>query len=418
MQEATAEASRCLQCHDAPCQSNCPAGVDIPTFVGRIRTRDLKGALNTIHNSNLFAGTCGRVCPVEELCEKSCVLSSYADAIAIGNLQRFAADCMAGKIRPRTHRPSQNRKVAVIGSGPAGLAAAAELLRMGYDVEVFEERSQTGGLLKNGIPIYRLPKRASDTEIRHIERMGAKIHTKRKIMRAVKLLEEFAAVLVATGVCKCAPLQILGTNLKGVYSGTDLLELVAKGRLSSFKGKDVCVIGGGDVAVDAARSTKRLGAKTVYIAYRRSLSEMPASKTQVREAKEEGIETVFLAAPTRIIGKKGKVTACEFVRMRLGKPDKTGRRKPVQIRDSKFRLKADALISAIGQVTDQKFIESNPEIRFSEGLIVVNENSGMTTQAGVFAGGDAVSGGATVVQAVAQGKRAASGIHHYLSELK
>ena len=341
-------------------------------------------------------------------------MKELTDSVAIGNLQRFVADSTMVKIKPDVFKKTQNKTVAIVGAGPAGLAAAGELLHFGYNVEVFEKRPILGGLLKNGIPAYRLPKNTTETEIRFIEKMGAKIHQNKTIKKINVLLKRFDAVFVATGLCKCARLNVPGSDLRGVYSGTWTLERIVEGRPPQMKGKIVCVIGGGDVAVDAARSVRRLGAESVYVVYRRSWNEMPASKIQVQEAKEEGIEIVFLATSTRIIGKKGRVAGCELVRMRLGRPDNSGRRIPIVVPNSKFKLNADVIIAAVGQITDEEFIKNNPEIRFSNGLIAIDGVTCMTSKLGVFAGGDIVNGGATVVQAVAEGKKAARGIHQYL----
>lgn len=417
LQQAVAEASRCLLCYDAPCQKGCPAKVDIPTFIGRIKTRDLRGAVDVVREGTPFPGICGRVCPVEELCEKNCVMKQMTQAVAIGDLQRFAADYEKWKkIKPERIKPTKKKKVAIVGAGPAGLTAAAELTKMGYDVEVFEGRPLPGGLMSYGIPAYRLPKEVSAAEIEYIKEMGVKVHPNEPVKKVSELLEKgFDAVFVGVGMMKCAPLRVPGVDLEGVYSGLDFLDRIVRGEPPSVSGMRVGVIGGGDVAIDAARSAIRLGAKTVHIIYRRSFEEMPAHKPQIQAAKEEGVEIIFLAAPTKILGDEGRVTGCECIKMRLAEPDETGRRRPVPVPGTEFKLDMDIVIAAIGQRVDEEFIKQNADIKVSDGLIVVDEQTGMTSKPGVFAGGDVVNGGVTVIQAVEEGKRAAKGINKYLS---
>lgn len=415
LQHAVAEASRCLVCHDAPCLKGCPVGVDIPTFISRIKTGDLRGAIEAIREALVFPGVCGRVCPVEELCERNCVVAKLTQPIAIGDLQRFVADQEREEgMKPERVKPTK-QKIAVVGAGPAGLAAAAELLSMGYEVDVFEARQAPGGLLVHGIPGYRLPGEVAGAEIEYIKQMGANVRVDQPVGNISKLLEQgYAAAFVGVGTTRSAPLGVEGEDLEGVYPGLDLLARVARGEPPSLKGKRVGVVGGGDVAIDASRSAVRLGASKVTVIYRRSFEEMPAHKPQVQAAREEGVEFILLATPTRILGESGKVKGIECIRMRLGEPDETGRRRPEPIPGTEFKLELDAVIVAIGQRVDEEFIRQNPELRFERGLLVVDEK-GMTSKPGVFAGGDVVNGGATVVQAIAEGKRAARGIDEFLS---
>jgi glutamate synthase (NADPH/NADH) small chain len=414
LQQAVAEASRCLACHDAPCQKGCPAGVDIPAFIGRIKTKDLRGAIDAIREGIVFPGVCGRVCPVEELCEKNCVMKEMTEAVAIGELQRFAADYeMKKKLKPEPVAPAK-KPVAIVGAGPAGLAAAAELIKMGYGVEVFEGRPTPGGLLSYGIPTYRLPKEVTAAEIEYIKGLGVKVRTNEPVESVSKLLEQgFSAVFIGVGTMKSVPLGVEGEDLEGVYSGLDFLERIGKGEPPSLSGKRVGVVGGGDVAIDASRSALRLGASTVTVIYRRSFKEMPAHVPQIQAAREEGVQFIILATPTKILGKGGKVTGIECIRMRLAEPDETGRRRPVPIPGTEFKLDLDVVIEAIGQKVDEEFIKKNPDIKVVKGLIAVDER-GMTSKPGVFAGGDVVNGGVTVVQAIAEGKRAAEGIDKFL----
>ena len=418
-QQAIAEASRCFTCYNPPCQMACPSRIDIAEFIDRIKTGDTSGAVDVIREENALPGICGRACPVDELCEKNCVRKNVdKEAVAIGALQRFAADHeKLGQIRPNRLEPS-GKKVAVIGSGPASLATAAELLKMGHKVTMFESRSVLGGLLSNGVPKYRLPKDVVDWEVDYIKEMGVEVLKKRPVKRIGELLREgFGAVFVGIGITKSASLNILGEDLKGVYQGLELLETVNRGlageaKLPSLIGKKVVVIGGGDVAIDAARCSLRLGAGKVIIVYRRSFKEMPAHGSEIKAATEEGVEFLTLSALVKILG-RDQVEGIECMKMKLGSLDESGRRRPSPITGSEFMLDADVVIEAIGQSLDEEFIRENPEVKTSGGSIIVDKRTGMTSKLGVFAGGDAVGGG-TVVQAIAEGKIAAKGIDEYL----
>jgi glutamate synthase (NADPH/NADH) small chain len=418
-QQAIAEASRCFSCHNPPCQRSCPSGIDIAEFIDRIKTGDTSGAVDVIRDENAMPGICGRACPVDELCEKNCVRKNVdKEAVAIGALQRFAADHeKLEQIRPNRLEPS-GKKVAVIGSGPASLATAAELLKMGHKVTMFESRPVLGGLLSNGVPKYRLPKDVVDWEVGYIKEMGVEVLENRQVKRIGELLrEEFGAVFVGIGMIKSASLNIPGEDLNGLYQGLEFLETVNGGlaggaELPSLIGKKVVVIGGGDVAIDAARCSLRLGAGKVIIVYRRSFEEMPAHGSEIKAATEEGVEFLTLSASVKILG-RDQVEGIECMKMKLGSLDESGRRRPSPITGSEFMLDADVVIEAIGQSLDEEFIRENPEVKTSGGSIIVDKRTGMTSKPGVFAGGDAVGGG-TVVQAIAEGKIAAKGIDKYL----
>ena len=419
LQLAVAEASRCLICYDAPCIKGCPAKIDIPIFIRRIKTKDIRGSINVIRQNNVLPGICARVCPVEKLCEKYCCSKELTEPINIGALQRFAADFE----KERGIKPSRleitGKKVAVVGSGPAGLAAAFELIRMGHGVTIFEAKSLLGGMLVYGIPPYRLPKEAVRAEIDYIERAGITINTNKPVKKIDELFDEgFDAVFIGIGTTQSVFLNLPDENLEGVYLGMEFLKKineveVGKQEPFSLLGKKVAVIGGGNVAIDASRCCSRLGAEKVYVVYRRSLEEMPAYKSEVAAARHEGIEFMILSTPTKILGNEN-VVGLECIRMKLGEADESGRRKPIPIPGSEFKFDVDLVIEAIGQKVDEKFIKDNPHVKVSNGLIVVDKETGMTSCQGVFAGGDVINGGTTVVQAVAEGTLAAKGIDKYL----
>jgi glutamate synthase (NADPH/NADH) small chain len=419
LQQAITEASRCFSCYNPSCQRDCPLGIDIAEFIDRIRTGDISGAVDVIRQENALLGVCGRACPVEELCEKNCVRKNVdKEAVAIGALQRFAADHeKLNRIGPNRLEP-RGRKVAVMGSGPASLATASELLKIGYKVTMFESRSVLGGLLNSGVPSYRLPKDVVDWEIEYIKKMGVEVQKTSPIKIIGELLRDgFSAVFVGIGMTKYASLNIPGEDLKGVYQGLEFLETVNRGlagerELPSLTGKRVVVIGGGDVAIDAARCSLRFGAGDVIVVYRRSFEEMPAHRSEIKAATEEGVDFLTLSAPVKILGRE-LVKGVEFTKMELGQLDESGRRRSSPIPGSEFVLDADVVIEAIGQRLDEKFILENPEIKTSGGSIIVDERTGMTSKPRVFAGGDAVGSG-TIVQAIADGKKAAKGINEYL----
>ncbi|HVO85724.1 MAG TPA: NAD(P)-dependent oxidoreductase [Candidatus Eisenbacteria bacterium] len=417
VQNAVAEATRCLKCFDAPCVKDCPAKVDIPTFIGRIETQDIQGAINTIRKANPLPGVCARVCPTEQLCEKACCNEKLTEAIDIGSLQRFASDfemCNKTKANPLK---VIGKRVAIVGSGPTSLAAAARLVKMGHEAVIFESEPVLGGLLSYGIPSYRLPKDILAAEIEYLKNMGVKVRVKNRVEDVENLFKEgFDAVFLGVGAAQSASLGIPGEGFKDVLQGLDLLREIGNGRKPFASGKKVAVVGGGNVATDVARCSVRLGAQKVYMIYRRSLDEMPAYKSEIEAAEEEGVELMLLTAPTRILGNKsGRVVCLECRKQKLGEPDESGRRVPVPIPNSEFTISVNVVIEAVGQRIDEHFIKSNPDIKIHGGLIMIDEETRMTSKRGVFAGGDAVNGGATVVRSVAEGKLAAEAIHEYLS---
>lgn len=413
--QAMAEAARCLFCHDAPCVKGCPVGIDIPGFIKRIKTRNYPGAIKIIREANVLGGVCARVCPSAEQCEKNCSSSGLSEPIAIAALQRFVTDMEAAKgIKLPPQAESTGKKVAVIGSGPAGLSAAAELTRLGYSVTIYEAAHRPGGVMAYGIPPYRLPFIVLDQEIRPIlERVELKAGCMvGKDISLEDLKKDFAAVFIGCGLGEPVALNIPGEELPGVVNAQDFLaavnHAVENGCEKPTVGKRVAVLGGGNVAIDAACTAKRLGAEQVMVIYRRSEAEMPAWKSEVAFAREEGIEFRFLETPVAVLG-NSVVSGLRLIRMALGEPDESGRRRPVPVAGSEFELAADMVIKALGQNAKPAFGLATDK----KGLLLVNEE-GQTSDPAVFAGGDAVNGGLTVVRAVAEGRRAAQGIDKYL----
>lgn len=434
--QAVAEAKRCLQCKNPLCVTGCPVQVPIRDFVGFLAQGDPAAALAKIREKNLLPAICGRVCPQEVQCEAKCVLGKKSQPIAIGALERFAADA-AGTARPAQGRAEDPRspeagaasaKVAVVGSGPAGLTAAAELARYGYQVTVFESLHAPGGVLRYGIPEFRLPKAVLDAELDELRRLGVEIECNVLVGQTVTLddlwAEGYRAVFVGTGAGLPHFLGVPGENLNGVYSANEFLTRANLMRAYEFPetdtpirtGRRVAVVGGGNVAMDSARTALRLGAEQVIIVYRRSREELPARREEVENAEEEGIEFRFLLAPTRILGdERGQVTGLEVQRMELGEPDASGRRRPVPVPGSEQVIPVDTVISAIGQGPNPLFIRYTPGLATTpRGQISVNEQ-GETSIPNVFAGGDIVTGAATVILAMGAGKEAAHQIHRRLS---
>ncbi len=416
------EASRCLMCSDALCITGCPTGINIPEFIYRIKTRNYYGAAKVIRESNVFGGECGYICPVERLCESKCVrINLNEEPVAISLLQRFAYE----KEKPKglvkfLRAPSNKRKVAIIGSGPAALSAAYELARMGYGVTVYDLNPRPGGLMLYGILPWKAAWSVAESEIGYIKDYGVRVVTKKKITDINALLKDYDAVFIGVGTTKSSPMGIPGEDLLGVHLAQDFLFSVARylkgeGKAPDLKGKRVAVIGGGDTATDAACASLRLDAERVYIVYRRSLTEMPAVPYSRNQARDEGVEFLLLTSPVRIKGDK-KVTGLECVKMELGAPDESGRRSVKPIKGSEFLLGVNAVIIATGQKPDEGVLKSFG-VKTEKGLIVVNNNFA-TSVKGVYAGGDAVNGGETVVEAVAEGKKAAAAIDKYLSGRK
>lgn len=415
---AKKEASRCLQCKNPMCRQGCPVGVNIPAFILKIKNGDFEGARDTITADNNLPSICGRVCPQETQCESKCVLGKKFGAVAIGALERFAGDYIVGG-KPVVPAEKVGKSVAVIGSGPAGLSCAADLIKRGFDVTIFEAFHTTGGVLSYGIPEFRLPKRIVKAEIASLEKMGVKIVTNAVIGKSLtiaELKEDFDFIFLGTGAGLPGFMNIPGEGLPGVCSANEFLTRVNLMKAMNpdaatpvQRGKNVMVVGAGNVAMDAARTAMRLGADHVTIVYRRSRTEMPARKEEIEHAEEEGIELKLLTSPVEIIG-NGKVEKVRLIRTELGEPDERGRRRPIDIPGSEFEVAADEVIMALGTSPNPVLTKSCPELKTGpRGIIAVDED-GRTSVPGVYAGGDAATGAATVILAMSAGKRAAKAI--------
>jgi len=428
-EQAIAEAERCLQCKVPRCVEGCPVGVDIPAFIRFIREGKFDEAVEKIKEKNALPAICGRVCPQENQCMGKCILGLKGDPINIGGLERFVADYerKKGFSRPEI-KPSTGKSVAVVGSGPAGLTAAAELAKMGHSVTIFEALHAPGGVLMYGIPEFRMPKDIVLSEVNYVKSLGVKIVKDVIIGRVVTLKELFEmgfdAVLLGTGAGLPKFLGIPGENLCGIYSANEFLIRVNLMKAYAFPKYDTpikvkgrtAVIGGGNVAMDAARSALRLGSDVTVI-YRRTEAEMPARREEVLNAKEEGVNFTFLAAPTRFLGdEEGWVRQVECVRMELGEVDDTGRRRPIPIAGSEFHSDFETVVVAIGQRANPIAVLNDPRIKLTRhGTIVVNPETYQTTMEGVYAAGDIVTGNATVISAMGGGKKAAKAIHAFLT---
>ena len=429
LEEAQREASRCLHCRNPRCVKACPVGIQIPNFIAAIAEGDLQMAANIIAEDSLLPSICGRVCPQESQCEGSCIVGIKNEPVAIGKLERFVGDWQLenGTAEKVSIEPN-GKKVAVVGSGPAGLACAADLAKWGYEVTVFEALHRLGGVLSYGIPEFRLPKeRIVEREIAKVERLGVKFEKNIIVGRTLtidSLLDEegFAAVFIGSGAGLPKFMGIEGENLNGVFSANEFLTRInlmgayAPDRFDTpvRRGAKVAVVGGGNVAMDAVRSAKRLGADA-YIIYRRSEAELPARVEEVHHAKEEGVQFAMLTNPVAVVGdEKGWVRALRCVRMELGEPDESGRRSPVVVEGSEFELECDTVIMALG-TSPNPLIASTTEglERNRRGCLVATEE-GATTREGVFAGGDAVTGATTVILAMGAGRKAAKAIHDYI----
>lgn len=431
-QTALDEAQRCLNCKTKPCVAGCPVNVHIPTFIEHIREKDYIAAADEIKQTNSLPAVCGRVCPQENQCEKFCVLGKKGEPVAVGRLERFAADYQAahanGSSTPQPENPDLAKyKVAVVGCGPAGLTVAGDLAKIGYKVTIFEALHKTGGVLRYGIPEFRLPRTILDREVEYVKSLGVTILTNIIVGRTFKLedllKEGFDAVFVGTGAGAPKLMGIPGENLSGIYSGNEWLTRINLMRANREDyatpiklPKKACIIGAGNTAMDCTRTALRVGAEQVTIVYRRGREEMPARAEEIENAEEEGVIFKLLTNPTRFIGdEKGAVRAMECLRMELGEPDDSGRRRPVAVPGSEFEIECDTVIVALGQ-------NPNPLIRTTtDGLtcekwggICINAETGMTSIPGVFAGGDAVTGEATVISAMGAGKVAAAGIDQYI----
>ena len=427
-EQAVDEAQRCLSCKNKPCVSGCPVNIHIPAFIEKMAGGDFEGAYQVIAQTSALPAVCGRVCPQESQCEKYCVRGKKGEPVAIGRLERFAADWHNAHSAGAPEKPAPNgHRVAVIGSGPSGLTCAGDLARLGYEVTVFEALHTAGGVLVYGIPEFRLPKAIVQKEIDGLKAMGVRIETNMVIGRALsidELLEEgFEAVFIGSGAGLPRFMNIPGENLKGVYSANEFLTRInlMKAYLPGSdtpvqRARRVAVVGGGNVAMDAARCAKRLGAEEVYIVYRRSEKELPARAEEVEHAKEEGIVFKLLNNPTRILGdENGGVRGMECLEMELGEPDASGRRRPVEKAGSEFVLDVDCVIMAIG-TSPNPLIKSTTQGLDTHrwGGVIVNEETGLTSRPNVYAGGDAVTGAATVILAMGAGKTAARAIHEQL----
>ncbi len=425
---ARAEAERCLQCANPTCIAGCPVNIDIKSFIGRILEGDYEGGTRVIKERNPLPAVCGRVCPQEEQCEKACILARKGEPVAIGRLERFLGDRElarppAERERPETAPPS-GRRVAVIGSGPAGLACAGELARLGHAVTVFESLHAPGGVLTYGIPEFRLPKSIVRAEIDALADMGVEVVTDTVIGATYtlgELLEDqgLDAAFIGAGAGLPVFLGIPGENLNGVYSANEFLTRVNLMKAYEFptydtpvwRGRKVAVVGGGNVAMDAARTAKRLGAEEVFLVYRRTEEEMPARREEVHHAREEGVEFKMLCSPVEVLGRDGWVTGLTATRMELGEPDASGRRAPVCVVGSEFTIDCDTVIVALGTRANPVLTSTADGLELtSRGYIVADEN-GATSVPGVYAGGDIVTGSATVIKAMGAGKRAAAAIH-------
>ncbi|MBE0429760.1 MAG: NADPH-dependent glutamate synthase [Thermoleophilia bacterium] len=426
---ALIEASRCLMCKKPKCVAGCPVGIDIPAFIQALVDDDPAAAISILKEKTSFPAVCGRVCPQEEQCEKVCILGKKHEPVAIGRLERYAADWEAGQgeVTMPEIAEKKGKKVGVVGSGPAGLTCAGELAKMGYDVVIYEALHKPGGVLVYGIPEFRLPKSIVQRECEYVESLGVEIKLDYVIGRTMTvddMLENgHLAVFIANGAGLPAFMNIPGENLNGVYSANEFLtraNLMKAYRFPEYDtpiktGRNVAVIGGGNVAMDAARTALRMGAN-VHLVYRRSMDELPARREEVHHAEEEGIDFHLLTNPTQILGDdEGWVRELEIIHMELGEPDESGRRRPVPIEGSESRIPVDAVIMAIGTKANPLLTKSTKGLELNKwGLIVADENTLATSKKGVFAGGDIVTGAATVILAMGAGKIAARSIDRYI----
>jgi glutamate synthase (NADPH/NADH) small chain len=428
------EAQRCLDCKKPLCIDGCPVSIDIPGFITLVLQKDYVGAVNKIREANYLPAICGRVCPQETQCEELCVLGKKLTPVAIGKLERFVADyeIQHNLFVPPVILEKRQEKVAIVGSGPAGLTCAAELARAGYQVTIFEALHAVGGVLRYGIPEFRLPKEILDIETGRVKALGVQIFVNFVVGRTATIDEffgewGFSAIFLATGAGTPTFLGIPGENFNGVYSANEFLtrvNLMGAYRFPDFDtpiriGKEVAVIGGGNTAMDAVRTAKRLGAEHAYLIYRRSRQEMPARQEEVHHAEQEGVEFLLLTNPTRIVGDgKNWVAGIECQRMELGEPDDSGRRRPVAVKGSEFVVPIQTIVEAIGQKPNPIIQSTTPGLDTSKRGTVVTSETQATSRPGIFAGGDLARGGATVILAMRDGKNAAAAIHQYIESLK
>ena len=427
-EQALDEAARCLNCKNHPCVDGCPVNVRIPEFIQKIVEKDYEGAYQVIHQTSSLPAVCGRVCPQESQCEMHCVRGKKGDPVGIGRLERFVADWHNAHSTETPAKPASNGvKVAVVGSGPAGLTCASDLGKLGYAVTIFEAFHTAGGVLVYGIPQFRLPKEIVRHEVEGILDMGVELRLDTVIGKTITIDELFEqgyqAVFVGSGAGLPMFMGIPGETLSGVYSANEYLTRVnlMKAYLEEYdtpikKSRAVAVVGGGNVAMDAARCAKRIGAEHVYVVYRRSEAEMPARNEEIHHAREEGIEFHLLNNPTRILSDgKGSVAGMECIKMELGEPDASGRRRPVEVPGSEFVLDVDTVIMSLGTTPNPLIRSTTPGLETNKhGCIVTDGDDGKTSRDGVYAGGDAVTGAATVIKAMGAGKAAAKAIDEYI----
>lgn len=431
LEEAKQEAARCLHCKAQPCVSGCPVNVPIPSFIKELGEGNLEESFRILNEANALPAVCGRVCPQESQCEARCVRAKKGEAVGIGRLERFVADWARengitsdAKIVPNGH------KVAIVGSGPAGLTCAGQLAKMGYDVTIFEAFHAAGGVLTYGIPEFRLPKKIVQAEIDNLKKLGVKIELDMvigKVLTIDELLKEqgFQAVFIGTGAGLPSFMHIPGEGLIGVYSANEYLTRTnlmkayeADSDTPIIKSENAVIVGGGNVAMDAARCAKRLGAKNVYIVYRRSEKELPARLEEIHHAKEEGIIFKFLTAPVELIGdEKGRVQKMKCIQMELGEPDESGRRRPIPVEGSEFEIETDCVIVAIGTTPNPLIKKTTPGLETNRKGCVVTDEKGKTVREGIYAGGDIATGAATVILAMGAGKEAAASIDEYIKSL-
>ncbi len=427
-EQAIDEANRCLNCKNRPCVSKCPVAIDIPEFITKVREGEFEAAYQIINQNSSLPAVCGRVCPQETQCESKCVRGVKGEPVGIGRLERFVADWHNEHITEKATAPKSNgHKVAIVGAGPSGLTCAGDLAKMGYQVTVFEALHLAGGVLVYGIPEFRLPKAIVQKEVDTLKELGVVINTNMVIGRTItidELFEDgFEAIFVGSGAGLPRFMNIPGENLKGVYSAnefltrTNLMKAYCENSDTPIiNAKKVAVVGGGNVAMDAARCAKRLGAEEVYIVYRRSEEEMPARLEEVEHAKEEGIQFYVLTNPTEILGNEQHfVTGMTCVQMELGEPDASGRRRPIVKEHSEFTIDVDCVVMSIGTSPNPLIRNTTPGLNTQKwGGLIVEEETGLTSREGVYAGGDAVTGAATVILAMGAGKTAAKAIDEYI----
>ena len=429
-EQAMEEATRCLHCKNKPCVGGCPVNIHIPDFIAKVAEGDFKAAYEIISDTNALPSVSGRVCPQESQCEKYCVRGIKGEPVAIGRLERFVADWYRENINEMPQKPESNGiKVAVVGSGPASLTCASDLAKQGYQVSMFEAFHTAGGVLVYGIPEFRLPKAIVANEVEKLTAMGVDLETDIVVGKTYTIDEMFEdgyeAVFVGSGAGLPMFMGIPGETLAGVYSANEYLTRInlMKAYLNTYdtpikKIKKAAIVGGGNVAMDAARCAMRMGAEHVYVVYRRSEAEMPARVEEIHHAKEEGIEFLFLNNPTKILGDdKGRVRAMECIKMELGEPDASGRRRPIEVPGSEFELDVDAVIMSLGTSPNPLIRSTTPGLDANrKGCLVADEETMATTREGVYAGGDAVTGAATVILAMGAGKKAAAAMDKYLKE--